>query len=158
MGQQGLRDAIAEFVAVIDNDPGASEYNEQKLLVLLDRVALAVSEHPLPFEWQDYEGGDGMDSNARRARVCVLFPDFGYYNVPEFVTKNIANTAVTVGDAIDDIVDITAELSAVLKVWKSEGERQAMRALAGAYKAHLGDHLRDLQRYLHARFRESNCE
>ncbi len=150
-----LREAMRDFVQMVDEDSGASLASESRLRVLLDRIALAVAENPVPFEYLDYEGGDGVDNGERRTRVAARFPDLGFYNTPASITQDIAVTPISVGDAIDDIVDITSELAAVLKVWDSRGEEQAMGALTGAYCFHIGDHLRDLQHYLHARSQEA---
>lgn len=141
---------------MVDEDSGAAPASEARLRMLLDRIALAVSEKPVPFEYLDYEGRDGVDQTERRMRVAARFPDLGFYNIPASISQDIAATSITVGDAIDDIVDITSELAAVLKVWDVEGEDQAFRALAGAYQFHVGDHLRELQLYLHAKQRIPN--
>lgn len=156
MTSDELRKAMRDFVQMVDVDNGASLASEDRLRVLLDRIALAVSENPVPFEQLDYEGGDGVDKTERRARVAARFPDLGFYNTPASVSQDIAATSITVGDAIDDIVDITSELAAVLKVWDEKGERYAIQALVGAYQFHVGDHLRELQLYLHARQRIPN--
>jgi hypothetical protein len=123
---------------------------------MVDRLALAGLEIPLPFADTDYQGGDETVSKIARATVCARFPDFGYYNVPAHVTRDVADTILEVGDAIDDIVDITCELDAPKRVWETEGEEQALRVFAAAYALHLGDHLRNLQWYLHARARETD--
>ncbi|GMV91654.1 MAG: hypothetical protein AMXMBFR82_14320 [Candidatus Hydrogenedentota bacterium] len=156
MTAEEVRQTIRDFVRMVDDDSGALLASEARLHVLLDRIALAVSENPVPFEALDYEGGDRADYDERRARVAARFPDLGFYNTPASITQDIADTSITVGDAIEDIVDIASELSAVLKVWDAIGSEEAMRALAGAYQFHIGDHLRELQLYLHARQRIPN--
>ena len=155
MMQEGLREVIREFVALVECGSESPQDNERVLRLFVDRLALAVSECDASFGDSHYEGGDGVDYSERRAVVCRQFPELGYYNVPASIAEDIANTELHVGDAIDDLIDIRSELAGVLQIWETTGEAQAMRALAAAYAMHLGDHLRDLQRYLHARQREN---
>jgi hypothetical protein len=62
-----------------------------------------------------------------------------------------------IGDAIDDLLDITMELRAIAHLWRQEGDEKALRSFAAAYRFHFGDHLRELQSYLHSSTRGENC-
>lgn len=80
--------------------------------------------------------------------ICGRFPNYGYYNIPSIITGQIADAELTVGDAIDDLIDITTELRTISNLWREEGDEAAIRSFTAAHRFHLGGHLRALQLYL----------
>jgi hypothetical protein len=84
------------------------------------------------------------------AHMAQRFPALGYYGCAD--PKEVPGKAV-VGDAIDDIMDITNDLQEVLWRFDRFGASDAHWHLRFLYQIHWGKHLRDLARYLHSRLR-----
>ena len=59
-----------------------------------------------------------------------------------------------VGDAIDDLVDIRAEMLEVIWRWKNNGPLDAARYFQWSYGVHWGRHLHNLRSYVHAQIFE----
>jgi hypothetical protein len=78
------------------------------------------------------------------------FPALGYYGSAG--PKEFAGEAF-VGDAIDDIMDITNDLQEVLWRFDRFDSNDAHWHFRFLYQIHWGRHLRDLARYLHSRLR-----
>ena len=150
MEPEALKKTIDAFLSLIDKGAESVHQTERLLRICLDGIALASSEMEVPFDYPDYIGGSSGNEEELRNLICSRFPNFGFYNIPGFISKEIANTDISVGDAIDDLMDITSELRSITNIWEKEGSEKALPAFLAAYKFHLGDHLRDLQYYLHA--------
>lgn len=123
----------------------------------LDELALSYHDTPL---------GDPHESDEQPPFECRIghkdigsrFPTLGYYGSAD--PTEVPGEAL-VGDAIDDIVDITNDLNEVL--WRLDrfGADDAHWHFRFLYRIHWGEHLRDLARYLHSRLRlaeESSAE
>ncbi len=150
MKPEELKNTIESFLNLIDEGADSVEQNEYLLKIYLDRFALASSEIEVPFDYQEYLGGSSENEESLRKEICSRFPNYGFYNIPDAISKEIANTEVLVGDGIDDLLDITKELRSIKMFWDKEGSQKAMSAFLASYKQHLGDHLRELQYYIHA--------
>ena len=143
-----IRDACAEFIALI-HDTGASvEERVQQLRRVLDRLALIQHDVDDTFDGADYSEPPEKDYDALRKLVSSRFPNFGYYNVPIWVTREIGTSNMGIGDAIDDIVDIAADLRGVLWRFDHASSDDALWYFKFSYAAHWEEHLRDLQVYL----------
>jgi hypothetical protein len=134
-------------------DP-VSEDDLLRLDAILDK--LSVIRHELgPIG--DLEFQDGAtdpprgDQGELRTRLSKRFPMLGFYHIPETVTTDFSRTGVHLGDAIDDILDITNELSDV--VWLVEQERplEACWHFGFSYDHHWRYHVRCLLWYLEMR-------
>ena len=156
MSPEELNNTIEDFLELIYEGAGAVPENERKLRIFIDKIALAASETDVSFDDADYLGGTSHDQEKLRQLICRRFPNYGYYNIPSSITGGIAAAKIDVGDAIDDLLDITTELQAIAHLWYEEGDEKALRSFAAAYRFHLGDHLRELQLYLHALTREES--
>jgi len=150
MKPEALKKTIDAFLRLIDNGAESIQQTERLLKIYLDEIALASSEMEVPFDYPDYLGGFSENEEDQRNLICSRFPNYGYYNIPGCISKQIANTDINVGDAIDDLVDITNELRFITHIWETQGQEKALPAFGAAYKFHLDDHLRNLQYYLHA--------
>jgi hypothetical protein len=84
------------------------------------------------------------------------FPDFGFYNLPEWVTKEIAQSKCVVADAIDDILDIGNDLLDVEWRWANTSEADALWHFQTSYSSHWQAHLRGLQLYILSRSWEAD--
>ena len=150
MSPEELNNTIEDFLELIYEGAGAVPENERKLRIFIDKIALAASETDVSFDDADYLGGTSHDQEKLRQLICRRFPNYGYYNIPSSITGEIAAAKMDVGDAIDDLLDITTELQAIAHLWDEKGDQKALRSFVAGYRFHFGDHLRELQLYLHA--------
>ena len=143
-----IRDAIAKFIALIEESANAAEKSIQRLRRSLDHLALLQHDVRYMFDERDYPDAPRKEYNAMRQMVSARFPDLGYYNVPSSVTRQIAESGVEVGDAIDDITDIAIELYEVLWRFDHTSTDDALWHFSNGYSTHWEQHLRELQLYL----------
>jgi hypothetical protein len=149
MSQVDIRTAIDEFLDFLEHSQRDEEVNINALEVVLDQLALA--RHfvgDIVFE-DDYPDPPVQDYDRLRVLATERFPSFGYYSVPDDITKQSNETELLVGDALDDIVDIVRDLQAVKWRWEHTNEQDALWHFDFGYKTHWGKHLRCLQLYLH---------
>jgi hypothetical protein len=148
MNKEEIYQTISDFVDLIENGRGSVEENEKSLSLLLDKLALA--SHFV----NDSKGQSAdlkipqIDSTKLREIVSNRFPKYGYYNSPNDVTSKITETEITVGDAIDDILDITMELKTVLFYWDNSSSENALFQYQNGFNNHWALHLRELQLYI----------
>src|SRR4029077_20178099 len=105
-----VRDAAQEFIALIEDEAMSSEDRMTRLRRSLDRLAYLEHDVSYTFDERDYRDAPRKDYSAMRQLVAAHFPELGFYNTPDSVTQDIAETKISVGDAIDDISDITIDL------------------------------------------------
>jgi hypothetical protein len=115
----------------------------------LDELALSYHDTPLgdPHESDERPLAEGRISHSE---VRLHFPELGYYGSAD--PKEAPGEAL-IGDAIDDIMDITNDLKEVLWRFERFGPDDAHWYFRFLYQIHWGEHLRDLARYLHSRLR-----
>ena len=80
------------------------------------------------------------------------FPDFGMYATVQPLTPQgelCVDSAPTVGDAIDDLLDLSMELRDGCWIREHHGPHAEAETLAWSFRVHWGRHLRDLTSYLH---------
>lgn len=138
-------EAARHFLAVVW---GGEAPSEAALAEALDRLLWAY--HPLAeasFAHSDIEA-PREDWRILYERVAGRFPDFGLYPVTDPLAP--IDGALMIGDAIDDIMDITLDMRSV--VWLSE--HAGIEDAHWYYQLlffHWGRHARGLSHYLHAR-------
>lgn len=91
------------------------------------------------------------DQEELRERITVRFPMLGLYNIPQTVTGEPVQTGMNVGDAIDDLLDITNEMLAAQWHLQQAGPDNALWEFAFSYDHHWRYHLRSLLWYLEMR-------
>lgn len=145
-----ILETVLEYLDLLANDRVNAEADVRALTLVLDKLAFA------------YHFADGVASGtpypdelrAKTAKWRQLaahrFPQFGSYNLARPVTEQRAEAEVVVGDAIDDLADIAADLYEVAWRWKNSGADDALWHFRHIYDFHWGEHLRALQMYLHA--------
>jgi len=140
--------AIAELLSLVDGDArGSPREREARLARCLDVLALEAGGQDGAVELDPdapeppSSGGDG----APRERIAARFPRLGLYAAPSLDPGEL-----TVGDAIDDVLDIASELRAVAWLGARGYTDAARRQFAWSYRMHWGEHLRGLQWVLHA--------
>ena len=148
MDQHFIHNSIHKFVSLIDDPDSTVPSSEDELVEMLDGLTwayhLSKSQLKTPSDLEP----ETVNADEIRQKVVKLFPDLGYYNVPEYVSKNIARPQMLVADAIDDIVDIYLEMHKVLDYWQAGDIPGAMWQFEWGYLSHWGAHTRQLQWYL----------
>jgi hypothetical protein len=150
MKRSEIRAAIRDFLHLVEKGAGAVPDNEECLPLALDRLALVQNFISVTFDDAEYPDPPRRDETTLRELVSHRFPNYGYYNSPDVVTEKIGEATCTVGDAIDDLADITSELRDVDWRWSNTSEADALWHLQFNYRSHWREHLRGLQLYLHA--------
>lgn len=131
-----------------------SEDELLRLEAILDKLSVLRHElgaiHGLEFKDGSIEP-PRADQSELRARLSKRFPMLGFYHIPEAVTTDFSRTGLMLGDAIDDILDITNELSDV--IWSIDQDRpmEACWDFGFGYDHHWRHHLRSLLWYLEMR-------
>jgi len=142
---QEIRDAIGEFIALIETDALPAEDRMQRLRRSLDRLALLQHDVSYQFDERDYPDTPRRDYDALRRLVSERFPELGYYNVPSSVTQHVAEADMHVADGIDDVTDIARDLYDVQWRWEHTSVDNALWYFTNSYSTHWEEHLRELQ-------------
>lgn len=151
MQPSDIRSLVRRYLSIFEGGDRNPEEDVKLLPVLLDQLACAQHVVRVTFDPADYPDSPRRDQAELRAVVSRRFPDFGFYNVPEFVTKDIAESKCLVADAIDDLLDICNDLLDVEWRWSNTSEADALWHFENSYSSHWQGHLRGLQFYLLSR-------
>ena len=153
---RGFWQVVDAFFAFVDGPRPLRPGELPTLSRLLDELALALLEWSGAPPESDNDP-PAVDASALRARLCARFPGFGFYRVvaPSSPGEGDDDADVTLGDAIDDLLDICSDLHDA-RWYCGHGEVGDGERCAGElFHDHWGRHLRDLQSYLHRAARES---
>jgi hypothetical protein len=148
MNRDEIKQTIDDFLTLVENGCDSIEENEAQLKLLLDKLALAQHFSLFKFDEKNYANAPVQDHTVLRKSVESRFPNYGYYNIAEDISKNIGETKVNVGDAIDDIADIAQDLREVAWCWTHNSQKDGLWHFRNNFKFHWGEHLRGLQLYL----------
>jgi len=148
MKRDDIYKTIEDFLNLVDKGTVSIEENEERLSLVLDQLAFGYHYITYNFDNKEYPEAPEQDSKTLRQLIVTRFPNYGYYNSPDEFTSNIAETKVVVGDAIDDILDITIELKDVMWCWQNTSIDDALWHFKNGFDTHWGLHLRELQLYL----------
>jgi len=140
-----IKETVDDFLDLVTI--GASDA-ASRLPLLLDRLALAVGTATFIFDDKDWPDPELTKYDEWRSRAETTFPELGYYNAARPLSENIGKSDLVVGDAIDDIADIAGDLEIVSLRWSSS-TADALWHLEFSFLNHWGEHLRNLQLYLH---------
>lgn len=113
----------------------------------VDELALSYHDTPLG-EPNESEEAPPSEIDTTHAEVAARFPDLGLYGTVFGI--DVPGEAV-VGDAIDDIMDITNDLKEVLWRFDRFGDDDAHWHFRMLFEIHWGEHLRGLAYYLYWR-------
>lgn len=149
-----MADLARSWLSFVHEPNPASEDDLHRIEAILDK--LSVLRHELgPTSGLEFEDGSidppRGDSSELRERLSKRFPMLGFYHIPEAVTTDFSQTGVMLGDAIDDILDITNELSDVLWLLDKARPMEACWDFGFGYDHHWRYHLRSLLWYLEMR-------
>jgi hypothetical protein len=144
-----IRHSIEHFIRVVEAPDVSPEARLEALRVSLDGLAYFVRRAHFKFDDREFPDAPRADFKVTRTLVETHFPTLGYYNLADPTTREIAAASILVGDGIDDIADIYADVKEALWCWDNTSEDDALWNLANSFGAHWGLHLRSLQYYLH---------
>jgi hypothetical protein len=138
---------VRNFLELIKAPPASKTARLQALAAALDHLAYAY--HGLTGTDFDYDVTDHPPDWHQKAyrEIGARFPELGFYSVVE--SKGI-DESPALGDAIDDLIDIDAELRDVLALWDLGSHQVAANQYLWGYRFHWGRHLLDLRKHLHA--------
>ena len=122
--------------------------SSRELLRKLDELAMAYHQAPEGDPADDNTTPPSNDYHERYTSLGKRFPDYGYYAVSN-PTEPIDEKGM-VGDAIDDLADISADLEQVIWRFDNLGPDDAHWHFRFLFEIHWGMHLRELSLYLHA--------
>jgi hypothetical protein len=118
------------------------------LLAALDRLILAYHDTPEAVPSDTELEAPRPDGSVLYKDVAERFADYGFYPMSDPIAS--IDKAAMMGDAIDDLVDITSDLSGILWLADHVGLDDAHWSFR-LYYFHWGRHARELALYLHAR-------
>ena len=141
--------AAASVVDVLDDPPEADFERLSKLVLALNSVMLAVGS-PEKGPYGVGPTDEVPDDGVLRERFGAAFPEFGMYPVAPGTLEDWERTPdCTMGDAIDDLVDIYRDISECLALARAKGEAAGAELLRQSFAYHWGEHARLLQLHVH---------
>lgn len=147
--------AVEAFLAFVLRREPSTRSDWPELARLLDGLAMARHACPAP-DWPEAtNAAPKVEDATLRAVLGPRFPAFGYYHVVAPLVDGDLDmeSKPTLGDAIDDLIDITRDVQLALWYSVHRGEAIGAALLAWSFDAHWGQHLRELQCYVHCRLR-----
>jgi hypothetical protein len=123
--------------------------SDLELIRALDELALAYHDTPEGNPSGSRRKPTRSDYQQRWQSLGDRFPDLGYYAISD--PKETVAEEGLVGDAIDDLADISIDLGEVIWRFENLGADDAHWHFRMLYEIHWGRHLRELAFYLHAK-------
>ena len=143
-----IEQAIDNYLSLVLNSEEPLE-NLDEFIQSLDALSYWVQLAKYQADETNYDWPPDSDYNDVRKIVEKRFPSFGYYNSVVDVSEKIGESEISIGDAIDDIVDITGDLLAAKWRFEHTSRDDAIFHLVAEFRSHWGRHLRDVQLYIH---------
>src|SRR3954470_1289557 len=138
-------EAASQFLSTVwDGEAPSGEM----LLAALDRLLAAYHATPDALASETDLEAPRSDDGELRQKLAARFPDYGYYQVSD--PAGSLEDAVMIGDAIDDLLDLTLDMREVAWLAEQVGPDDAHWSFRLNY-FHWGRHARELGLYLHAR-------
>lgn len=137
--------AARQFLALLWNGEPPTD---ETLLAALDRLVAAYHETPDAAPSEADMEAPRQDGASLYREVAQRFPDYGLYPVANPVAA--PEDAAMMGDAIDDLSDLTLDMREVLWLADHIGLDDAHWSFRLCF-FHWGRHARELSLYLHSR-------
>lgn len=143
-----------EIKALIDlvEEPDQNDDDTETLIHSLDKLTCQVHEAKFEFDDNKYDNAPKINYDELRKVVEKKFPKFGYYHTSDFEEPTERSGEISLGDAIDDIVDIVADLKAVKWYFENTSRNNAIWHFVTSFRSHWGGHARELQTYLYRNY------
>ena len=145
MEQSRALEAARHFLRLVwEGDAPADE----ALLAALDRLIAAYHDTPNANPSDDDQDPPREDGASLHRQLAERFPTYGFYPVSD--PADPPNSAALVGDAIDDLADLTLDMREA--VWLAD--HASVDDAHWSYRLHFphwGRHARELSLYIHAR-------
>jgi len=146
---------VRDYVDYVLSPDRLGESEDTKLVRLarlLDRLAVhAEFTNDGPADVDIDDGPD--DTQMLYQTMNGHFPELGHYSTVLDIDPLKAQNNIAVGDAIDDLADIAADLLAVVRVAELSDAAAAKQEFNFRFRTHWGFHLRELQQYIFCRLR-----
>ena len=137
--------AARHFLSVAEDGPAPSDI---VLMAALDRLVAVYHDTPDDGPSEDDRDPPSEDGAELYQRFASRFPDYGYYAVADPTAA--LESAAMVGDAIDDLADITRDMREVIWLAEHKGINDANWSFRLLF-FHWGRHAKELSLYLQAR-------
>jgi hypothetical protein len=138
---------VRRFLEIFDQDQ-QEKIDLRFLAATLERLACAYYDLQPDAPPQNAKEPPNKDmGKAARDVVARVFPDFGFYDLSDPLRVGAQSM---VGDAIDDLLDIRAEMLETVWRWENNGPQDAVWHFRLSYEGHWGRHLQNLCGYVHA--------
>ncbi|WP_208352896.1 hypothetical protein [Pseudaestuariivita rosea] len=134
--------------AFLDKVWGGDAPSDAELSSALDQLVCAYHATKPQTNVNSDVTGPERDWNTLYAQTGARFPDYGYYSVAD--PMDMISFSASVGDAIDDIADITQDMREVIWLAENSSAADAEYRFRTLF-FHWGRHARELTLYLHAR-------
>jgi len=147
-------EAIKRFLAFCEKPPQDAHARQIGLSRAVDDLLCAYHSAPeIAFDERDFS--EPPDSSVRFdfEGLAQNFSDLGYYHVVMPAPPD-CQADLMVGDAMDDLHDIIADLSEIVWRWQETSEADAIWHLRLSFEHHWGRHAVNLRSYLHGRLFE----
>lgn len=146
MSPPELKTLLQGFVSYV-TEPG--EKSDETLLEICDRILAAYHDTRAVFDPRKYpEPPEELEE--RRPRIGALFANYGFYCLTSSKIDAF-EAGATVGDAIDDLADLSREFEATIWRFDHTSADDALWHFRTGYEQHWGQHMRDFQAYLSRR-------
>ena len=152
MSPDEVRALIQEYLDLVTEGCESTEAGEGALIEILDRLAVAVHRSS-PGDVTDDRDAPRQDYKSMRALATERFPNYGLYGAGRLLETG-KEDELLVGDAIDDITDIALDLHEAAWTWDNIGPEDGLWVFRFGFDSHWGQHLRELQAYLHLEHRQ----
>jgi hypothetical protein len=113
ISREEIRSIILESFDLLTNGKESAEENISSLEIVLDELALARRFVAYKFDEADYPNASREDYAHLRELASKRLPEFDYYNIASSITEKVGEAEIHIGDAIDDVADITRDLREV---------------------------------------------
>lgn len=120
----------------------------RELARAIDALVMAVHNSPAGDPADADDTPPERDFKSDYDRLGARFKGLGYYGVSDPLV--VEPTSAIVGDAIDDLTDISRDLREVLWRYETLGAEDALWHFHFLFLIHWGQHARELSLYLHA--------
>ena len=142
---------IETLISLVET-PDKNDHVIETLIHSLDKLTCQVHEAEFEFDENEYDDAPEINYGELRTVVEKKFPKLGYYHTSDFEEPTEKSGEVSLGDAIDDIVDIVADLKDVKWYFENTSRNNAIWHFVIGFRSHWGGHVRELQTYLYRNY------